>query len=79
MRKTIEKITPKIPLLNIEQRVRIDSAAFPVFESIWNKENEVDEKIVCDVCLSDEIDENEEDKIVVCDGCNNGVHQTCYG
>jgi hypothetical protein len=53
-------------------RFKIDLATEPVFLSIWNKDNEIDENIKCDVCLGDE--EEDYDKIVICDGCNNGVH-----
>lgn len=55
-----------------ELRFKIDLATEPVFLSIWNKDNEIDENIKCDVCLGDE--EEDYDKIVICDGCNNGVH-----
>jgi hypothetical protein len=48
------------------------------YKAIWNSKNDIDENIVCDICLDDDVDEGEDD-IVICDMCNSAVHQTCYG
>jgi NuA3 HAT complex component NTO1 len=45
---------------------------------LWVKKNEVDEDIVCDICLDNKIIEEDDDEIVLCDLCNVAVHQTCY-
>jgi hypothetical protein len=47
---------------------------------VWEAKNEVDEDIMCDVCMDDYADEDENgDIIVICDFCNSAVHQSCYG
>ena len=50
----------------------IDPADHHVWEAIWVSENNNNDDIACDVCLSksDEI----EDRILICDGCNSAVH-----
>ena len=48
------------------------------YSLIYEKKNEVDEDIICDVCLNDIVDEGE-DELVICDLCNTAVHQKCYG
>ena len=48
-----------------------------VYCNIWDKENDVKDNVLCDVCLW-EFDEPE-DQLVMCEGCNGATHQTCYG
>ena len=48
------------------------------FDCLWVHKNDVDEDIVCDICLDNKIVEEDDDEIVLCDLCNMAVHQTCY-
>jgi len=56
---------------------------------MYEASNDVDENIICDICLCDEYEAadpeaapgSEEfigDQIVIYDKCNSGVHQRCY-
>ena len=46
---------------------------------VWVTANEVEEDIVCDVCMNDRKCEITGDDLVMCDKCNVAVHMNCYG
>ena len=86
MRYIIEEKTQVVK----DQANILNSANQDNFKSaIYEAANDVDENIVCDVCLSDEYDAADPDapagssefigdQIVLCEKCNSGVHQNCY-
>jgi hypothetical protein len=43
------------------------------YHLIYESKNEVDEDILCDVCLNDEVEEGE-DELIICDLCNSATH-----
>ena len=43
------------------------------------QKNDVESEIVCDVCMSDFVDETTNDELVICEKCNVATHLSCYG
>jgi hypothetical protein len=43
------------------------------YSVIYEQKNEIDEDILCDVCLDDQVIDGE-DELILCDLCNSAVH-----
>ncbi|CDW90148.1 protein jade-3 [Stylonychia lemnae] len=79
-KKNIQKnISKEQDLMNIYDMQIVKSSIPNIkYSYIYEKKNEIDENIVCDVCL-DDIVEDGVDSLVICDLCNSATHQSCYG
>lgn len=60
-------------MASIDQNVLNSNDPKVKYSLIFEHKNDIDEDIVCDVCLNDIVDE-EEDNLVICDMCQAAVH-----
>ena len=71
-RQNISSLKEQIPITPVENTTTWVQRA-------WLKDNEIEEDIVCDVCMNDRKCEETGDDLVMCDKCNVAVHMQCYG
>ncbi len=62
-------LDPKI-LYSTDPKTRI--------QYIYEFKNDVDEDIMCDVCMDDLVEEKV-NELLICELCNSATHQSCYG